>query len=67
MLKHVQKHVTFCVIFQFLTMFNTIVRAGAVRAGSRYGSSSDQKMRLHAAPAPQHCLRGLDPTKNVLV
>jgi hypothetical protein len=37
--------VTFCVIFQFLTMFNAIVGAGAV---SRYGfgSGSDQKMRL---------------------
>jgi hypothetical protein len=42
-------------------MFNTIVGAGAVGAGavgagaaSRYGSSSDQKMRLLAAPAPQH-------------
>jgi hypothetical protein len=52
--------VTFCVIFQFLTMFNTIVVAGAVgagtRAASRYGSGSgsDQKMRLLAAPAPQH-------------
>jgi hypothetical protein len=54
-----------CVIFQFLTMFNTIVgaRAGAVGAGaaSRYGSGSgsgsDQKMRLLAAPAPQHWMR----------
>jgi hypothetical protein len=37
-------------------MFNTIVEAGAVEAGaaSRYGSGSDQKMRLLAAPAPQH-------------
>jgi hypothetical protein len=33
-------------------MFNTIVGAGAA---SRYGSGSDQKMRLLAAPAPQHC------------
>jgi hypothetical protein len=35
-------------------MFNTIVRAGAVRAGaaSRYGSGSDQMMRLLAAQAP---------------
>jgi hypothetical protein len=43
--------------FQFLTMFNTIVGAGAVGAGtaSRYGSGSDQKMRLLAAPAAQHC------------
>jgi hypothetical protein len=32
-------------------MFNTIVGAGAA---SRYGSGSDQKMRLLAAPAPQH-------------
>jgi hypothetical protein len=29
---------------------------GAVGAASRYGSGSDQKMRLLAAPAPQHCL-----------
>jgi hypothetical protein len=38
-------------------MFNTIVGNGAVGAGtaSRYGSGSDQKMRLLAAPAPQHC------------
>jgi hypothetical protein len=40
-------------------MCNTIVGAGAVGAGgaSRYGSGSDQKMRLLAAPAPapQHC------------
>jgi hypothetical protein len=37
-------------------MFNTFVGAGAVGAGaaSRYGSGSDQKMRLLAAPAPQH-------------
>jgi hypothetical protein len=42
---------------QFLTMFNTIVGAGAVGAGaaSRYGAGSDQKMRLLAPPAPQHC------------
>jgi hypothetical protein len=41
-------------------MLNTIVGAGAVgaRAASRYGSGSgsDQKMRLLAAPAPQHLL-----------
>jgi hypothetical protein len=39
-------------------MFNTIVGAGALeaRAASRYGSGSDQKMRLLAAPAPQHCV-----------
>jgi hypothetical protein len=38
-------------------MFNTIVGAGAVGAGaaSCYGSGSDQKMQLLAAPAPQHC------------
>jgi hypothetical protein len=42
-------------------MFKTIVGARAVGAGaaSRYGSGSgsgsDQKMRLLAAPAPQHC------------
>jgi hypothetical protein len=52
--------VAFCVLFQFLTMFNTIVGAGAVGAGagvaSRYssGSGSNQKMQLLAAPAPQH-------------
>jgi hypothetical protein len=34
-------------------MFSTIVGAGA-GAASRYGSGSDQKMRLLAAPAPQH-------------
>jgi hypothetical protein len=45
------KTVTFCVSFQFLTMFYSIVGAGA---SSRYGSGSDQKMRLLAAPAPQH-------------
>jgi hypothetical protein len=35
-------------------MFNTIVGAGSVVAGaaSRYGSGSDQMMRLLAAPAP---------------
>jgi hypothetical protein len=37
--------------FQFLTLFNTIFGAGAVGAASRYGSDSDQKMRLLAAPA----------------
>jgi hypothetical protein len=39
---------TFCVIFQFLTMFNPIVGVGSVGAGaaSRYGSGSDQIMRL---------------------
>jgi hypothetical protein len=33
-------------------MMKTIAGAGAA---SRYGSGSDQKMRLLAAPAPQHC------------
>jgi hypothetical protein len=33
-------------------MFNTIVGAGAAL---RYGSGSDQKMRLLAAPAPKLC------------
>jgi hypothetical protein len=41
-------------------MFNIIVGAGAVGGGagaaSRYGSGFDQKMRLLAAPAPQHCI-----------
>jgi hypothetical protein len=48
-------------------LFNTIVGAEAVGAGavgatagagvaSRYGSGSDQMMRLHVAPAPQHWL-----------
>jgi hypothetical protein len=32
-------------------MFNTLVIAGAAL---RYVSGSDQKMRLLAAPAPQH-------------
>jgi hypothetical protein len=38
-------------------MFNAIVGTGAVGAGaaSHYGSGSDQKVRLLAAPAPQHC------------
>jgi hypothetical protein len=51
--------VTFCVIFKFLPMCNAIVGAGAVGAGAgatlRYGSGSDQKKRLLAAPTPQHC------------
>jgi hypothetical protein len=40
-------------------MFNTIVGAEAVGAGaaSRYGSGSDQMMRLLAATAPQHCIK----------
>jgi hypothetical protein len=44
------KTVTFGVLFQFLTMFDTIIGAGAVGAGaaSVYGSGSgpDQLMRL---------------------
>jgi hypothetical protein len=37
-------------------MFITNVGAGAVEAGAvlRYGSASDQMMRLLANPAPQH-------------
>jgi hypothetical protein len=35
-------------------MFNTIVGAVGAGAASRYGSGSDQKMRILAAPAPQH-------------
>jgi hypothetical protein len=51
----------FVSFLKFLTMFNTIVGARAVgaeatsRYGSGSGSGSDQKMRLLAAPAPQHC------------
>jgi hypothetical protein len=39
-------------------MFNTYIGAEAVGAGAatRYGSGSDQMMRLLADPAPQHCL-----------
>jgi hypothetical protein len=39
-------------------MINSIVGAEAVGAGAvlRYGSGSDQKMRLLAAPASQHLL-----------
>jgi hypothetical protein len=46
-------HLVIGVLFQFLTMFNTIIGAGAAL---RYGSGSDshQIMRLIAAPAPQH-------------
>jgi hypothetical protein len=53
-------------------MFNTIVGAGAVGAGtaSRYGSysGSDQMVRLLAAPAPQHwiILLILDPQWSAL-
>jgi Na+/glutamate symporter len=39
----------FVSFLQFLTMFKTIVGAGPA---SCYGSGSDQKMRLLAAPAP---------------
>jgi hypothetical protein len=42
--------------FKFPTMITTIVGAGAVGAASRYGSGSDQMMRLLAAPALQHWL-----------
>jgi hypothetical protein len=50
-------------------MLNTIVGAGAVGAASRYSSSSDQKMRLLAAPAPQHCnqYRTLDPALGEII
>jgi hypothetical protein len=59
LLKILTKLVINCYIlchFKFLTRIYTIVRDGAVGAGaaSRYGSGSDQKMRLLAAPAPQH-------------
>jgi hypothetical protein len=42
--------------FNFLTMKDTIIGAGDLGAGaaSRYGSGSDQMMRLLAALAPQH-------------
>jgi hypothetical protein len=38
-------------------MYNTFVEAGVIGAGaaSRYGSGSDQMMRLLLAPAPQQC------------
>jgi hypothetical protein len=38
-------------------MLNNTLKAGAVGAGAatRYGSGSDQMMRLLAVPAPQHC------------
>jgi hypothetical protein len=35
-------------------MLNNTLRAGAA---SRYGSGSDQTMRLLAAPAQQHCYK----------
>jgi hypothetical protein len=42
-----------------------MVGAGAVgaRAASCYGSGSDQKMRLLAAPAPQHCILKIKTTE----
>jgi hypothetical protein len=50
--------------FKFQTMINTIVGARSIGAGaaSRYGFgySSDQMMRLLAAPAPQHWLQRYD-------
>jgi hypothetical protein len=46
------------VSFKILTLINTIVGAVAVAVGAgaalRYGSGSDQMMRLLATPAPQH-------------
>jgi hypothetical protein len=54
LLKICTKWVLNCYIlchFKFLIMINTIVGAGAA---SRYGSGSDQMMRLLAAPALQH-------------
>jgi hypothetical protein len=47
---------TFCVCFQLLTMFDSTFGAGAVGDGAalRYGSGSDQKVRLLAALALQH-------------
>jgi uncharacterized membrane protein len=46
--------VTICVIFQFLTIFISIVGAVGAGAASRLSSGSDQMMRPLAAPAPQH-------------
>jgi hypothetical protein len=42
-------------------MLNNTIRAGAAGAASRYGSGSDQMMRLLAAlaQAPQHCVQGI--------
>jgi hypothetical protein len=60
------KTVTFNVIFQFLTNFNTRTRAvGAeAEAAARYGSDQMMKSRItirlrpnDAAPAPQHLLK----------
>jgi hypothetical protein len=50
--------VTSCVIFQLLTMLDTIVVAGAVGAGaaSRYGTGSDPIMRLRLHNTDRDCL-----------
>jgi hypothetical protein len=50
----------FCVIFQFITMFTTNFGPGPVgaEAASRYGSGSDEIMRLLAAPAAHHWVFG---------
>jgi hypothetical protein len=41
------KAVTFCVSFQFLTLFYTIVGAGAVGAGAASGSDQMMRLRFH--------------------
>jgi hypothetical protein len=43
-------------IFYYPPMMNIKFEAGAVRAGaaSRYGSAFTKRMRLLAAPGPQH-------------
>jgi hypothetical protein len=50
----------FVYFFNSVPNFDTICRTGAVGAGAgvalRYGSGSDQMMRLLAAQAPQHWL-----------
>jgi hypothetical protein len=46
------KIVSFCVIFQFRTMFNVIFRTGA---GAASGYGYDQMMQLPAAPTLHHC------------
>jgi hypothetical protein len=43
---NVLKTVTFCVIFQFPTMFDTMGGAGAVGAASCYGSGQMMRLRL---------------------
>jgi hypothetical protein len=56
-------------------MFITIVGARAVgaeagaasRCGFGSGSGSDQKMRLLAAPAPQHCFEGCFLPKKIFL